>query len=81
MLDTLALAYAEANELDKAVESQVKAVELAPKLAGLRLNLAKLYLRSNDKVNARAELDRLAVLGNAFVAHAEVTQLLKQLGG
>lgn len=81
VLDTLALIYADAKQYDKAIEWQLKAVELAPGSGGLRLTLAKLYLQAKEHDKARAELTTLAGLGSAFIAHAEVAQLLKQLGG
>ena len=78
VLDTLALAYADARQMSKAIEWQVKAVALAPQTGGLRLNLAKLYLQADDKPRARTELDKLATLGPAFSAQDEVAQLLRQ---
>jgi putative PEP-CTERM system TPR-repeat lipoprotein len=78
--DTLALAYAEDKQIDKAIESQLKAVELAPQAGGLRLNLARLYLRAGATVKARAELSRLAARGAAFSAQAEVEKLLREAG-
>ncbi len=81
LLDTLALVHADAKRYDKAIEWQTKAVDLAPQSGGLRLTLAKLYLLAKNRDGARAELDKLAQHGTAFVQHAEVAQLLKQLGG
>ena len=78
LLDTLALAYADAQQMNKAIEWQVKAVALAPQTGGLRLNLAKLYLQADDKPRARTELDKLATLGPTFSAQDEVAQLLRK---
>jgi putative PEP-CTERM system TPR-repeat lipoprotein len=78
VLDTLAQSYAAENQVAKGIEVQVRAVALAPQAAGLRLNLAKLYLKTGDKGRARDELDVLAKLGSAYPAQAEVEQLRKR---
>ena len=78
LLDTLTLAYADAKQMNKAIEWQVKAVALAPQTGGLRLNLAKLFLQADDKPTARTEIDKLATLGPAFSAQDEVAHLLRQ---
>ena len=43
----------------------------------LRLNLARLYIRSGDKAQARTELEALVKLGNRFSGQSEVSELLK----
>jgi Flp pilus assembly protein TadD len=78
-MDTLAYVLALDRHPQRAVELQKKAMALAPQNNGLRLTLAKIYLESGDKVNARAELDTLAKLGDKFGAQAEVTRLLATL--
>jgi putative PEP-CTERM system TPR-repeat lipoprotein len=78
--DTLALAQASGNDIKKALATQLEAVALAPENGPIRLHLAKLYLRSGDRDRARSELSRLTRLGPAFSGHAEVEQLLKQVG-
>ena len=47
--------------------------------AGLRLNLAKIYIKAGDKARAKAELETLAKLGEKFPAQPEVAALLKSL--
>lgn len=79
LLDTLAMALAAENQLDKAIETQRKAVALEPTDAVLRLNIAKLYIQSGEKVAARTELQELAKLGTKFQAHTEVNRLLQSL--
>lgn len=73
--DTLAQAYAADKNFAKAIEVQKRAVALAPDEGLLRLSLAKLYLQSGEKAQAKTELDRLAALGTKFAQQDEVTQL------
>ena len=77
LMDTLALALAADNQVPKALELEKKAVQRAPDAASLRLNLARLYIRSGDKAQARTELESLAKLGNKFSDQAQVAELLK----
>ncbi len=79
LLDTLALALAANNQLPKALEMHRRTMLLAPQDPQLKLTLAKLYLQSGAKPEARAELEDLAKLGPSFADHAEVTELLKQV--
>jgi putative PEP-CTERM system TPR-repeat lipoprotein len=78
-MDTLAAALAADKQLKKALEWQQKAIAKDPNAAGLRLNLAKLQIESGDRVQARAELQKLAALGGRFSRQAEVEALLKGL--
>ncbi len=80
VLDTLAQAQAAEGQFPKAVETSKKALALAPRDAAIRLNLARHLLAAGDKRQAKAELDRLAALGNEFAKHDEVEQLQRQLG-
>jgi putative PEP-CTERM system TPR-repeat lipoprotein len=77
LLDTLATALAADNQLPKAIETQKKALDLEPKDPGIRLNLARLYIKAADKPAARTELLELAKLGDKFRGQAEVADLLK----
>ena len=79
LLDTLAHALASEKQFDKAIETEKRALVLAPDAHDLRLALAKLYIRSGDKAAARAELDRLAKLEGKFAAQQEVGRLLQTL--
>ena len=80
LLDTLSMAQEVENQLPKAIETQLRAVRLAgPGDPGLTLRLAKLYIKSGDKVRARAELESLTKLGDKFAGQAEVASLLKTL--
>jgi putative PEP-CTERM system TPR-repeat lipoprotein len=78
-LDTLASAYASEGNASRAVESQKKAVELAPAAPMLRLHLARLYVQAGDKSAARTELDALNALGDSFAGRDEVRELRSKL--
>ena len=78
-MDTLAMLLADNKEYTRAIDLQLKALELQPASAGLRLNLAKIYVKAGDNAKAKAELDTLAKLGEKFPAQAEVATLLKSL--
>ena len=78
-MDTLAMLLADRKEFTKAIDLQHKALELEPTNAGLRLNLAKIYLKSGDNSKAKAELDTLSKLGEKFPAQTEVAAMLKTL--
>ncbi len=79
LMDTLAGALAAEAQLPKALEVQRKVVELAPEAPAFRLKLAKLYLQAGESDKARAELDRLAKLGDKFDGQAEVSRLMKAM--
>jgi len=78
-MDTLATVLAEHGELPRALELQKKAVAIDPVSPGLRLTLARLYIQSGSKGEARKELDQLAQLGEKFPRQAEVRDLVGQL--
>jgi len=79
LMDTLASALAAAGQLPKAIDVQKRALERAPDDAAMRLNLAKLYIKTGDKSKARTELEQLGKLGDKFPGQPEVTDLLKTL--
>ena len=78
-MDTLAMLLADQKDYARAIDLQLKALELQPASAGLRLNLAKIYLKAGDNAKAKTELDTLAKLGEKFPAQAEVSAMLKSL--
>jgi len=78
-IDTLAMLLAEKNEFARAIELQTKAIGLQPSNTRLRLNRAKIYIKSGDKVRARTELEALSKLGDSSRSLAEVNALLKSL--
>jgi cellulose synthase operon protein C len=79
LMSTLALALAADNQVDKALEVQKKAIELAPQNDVLRLGLARLYLQAGQTAQARDLLEPLAKLGDKFREHAQVKRLLAKL--
>jgi putative PEP-CTERM system TPR-repeat lipoprotein len=79
LLDTLASALEAESQLPKAVETQLRAVALAPTDGMLALRLAQLYIKQGDKPKARVALEELAKRGDKFPAQAEVGTLLKSL--
>jgi putative PEP-CTERM system TPR-repeat lipoprotein len=78
-MDTLAMLLADRGEFTKAIELQQRALAAQPSSAGLRLNLAKIYVKAGDKGPARAELEALAKLGEKFPGQVEVSAMLKNL--
>ena len=80
-IDTLALSYAQSNQVAKAVHMQSELVAKVPGNPGYRLNLAKFQIQAGNNAAARAELSKLALHGKDFYAHEEVTRLLKSMGG
>ena len=76
-MDTLASLLVEKNQISKAIDLQAKALKLQPANYWLRFNLAKMYIKSGDKIRAKEELEVLARLGLKFPEHLEVSALLK----
>lgn len=79
VLDTLAQALSLAGEHDKAIASQLKALELLPQDASYRWRLAQVYLRAGQPERARAELQQIQALGLPLPEKDQVEPLLKQL--
>lgn len=78
-LDTLAAALALAGQMPKALETQRRALRLAPNAPILDLHLAKLLIQADQKAEAKAVLERLRKLGGRFDRQPEVTELLAKL--
>ena len=81
LLDTLAMAQAAEQQPEQAVATQQRALKLRPDDPGLRFNLARHLAQAGDKRQAKAELDRLAMMGERFARQPEVAALLQSLGG
>lgn len=77
VLDTLAAALVAENRAAEGLGYQQRAVALAPNDNNLRLNLAKAAIAANDKILAKAELERLRSMGTAFKDQGQVTELLQ----
>jgi FimV-like protein len=78
-MDTLANLLADKGDYVKAIELQKKVVSLQVDNPVFKFNLAKIYIKSGDKKQAKVLLDDLAKFGDKFVAHAEVSALMKSL--
>ena len=78
-MDTWAVLLSAANQHDRAIELQKKAVQMQPQLLPLKLNLAKIQIKAGNKDAARALLDELSAAGDKFSSQAEVDQLKKTL--
>ena len=78
-MDTLAMALAADNKLTRAIEVQKAAVALQPSDHWMRLRLAKLYIKADDKAQGRVELERIAKIGRSFPGQTEVSELLKTM--
>ena len=72
---------ADAGRLEQALDLEKKALAISPEYHIARLNLARIYIKSGDKLRAKAELDQLSKLGAKFAEQAEVTRLLQSLSG
>lgn len=79
IMDTLAMLLSASNQHQRAIELQQQALALQPHAASLKLNLAKMYLKSGDQAAARTVLQELSALGDQFPGLAEVQSLLKQI--
>lgn len=79
VMETLALALSAASQHAKALEWQRKVVAKAPDTPSYRFQLAKLLLKNGAKDEARAELEKLAYLGDKFADQLEVAKLLGSL--
>jgi cellulose synthase operon protein C len=78
-LDTLAMLQSEANNHEKALELQTKALKAAPDNGLFKLNLARIHIKSGKKDDAKKILDELAKMGDKFPAQTEVATLSKSL--
>ena len=80
VLDTLALALAQAGQIDRAITVQKTAISKAPFMVpAYRVGLAKLYIQSGNQRSALVELEAVAALGERFGGHAEAAALIQTL--
>ncbi|MEJ6006659.1 XrtA/PEP-CTERM system TPR-repeat protein PrsT [Paucibacter sp. AS339] len=78
-LDTLSMVLESEQQIPKAISAQLQALDLQPENHEMRMRLVKLYLKAGDKVQANAELQRLAKAGKQYGGQAEVQKLLRSL--
>lgn len=79
MFDTLAFALEEEKRFADALAAQKRAVELAPNQNPMRLKLARIAVKAGDKTLARAELEKLKLLGSNYDHQGEVSKMLAAL--
>ena len=79
-MDTLAGLLSDKGDHTKAIEWQAKALKSVPDNWLFKLNLAKIYIKSGDKAQAKVELDALTAMGDKISAQEEVAKLSKELG-
>lgn len=77
LLDTWAFALAADGQIDRAIETQKRAVTLMPTGGTYRYSLAALYLKAGRKDLARAELKALAVSDPSLSRQPDVAELQK----
>ncbi len=77
LMDTLAMALAADKQFPKAIELQKQAIGKAPNSPAYQLTMAKIYLQSGDKAQARRVLETLLAPGKDFPQRAEADALLK----
>jgi putative PEP-CTERM system TPR-repeat lipoprotein len=77
--DTLAVAQASMGDISDAVESQRKAVALAPAESPFRLSLAKLLIQANKPALAKSELTKVIESASGQTELVEAKRLLAQL--
>jgi cellulose synthase operon protein C len=78
-MDTLSMLLLDHGSYEKAEEIQRKAVDIQPLNPSLKLNLAKIHIKTGKINLAKKELNDLAKLGDQFSAQAEVALLLRRL--
>jgi putative PEP-CTERM system TPR-repeat lipoprotein len=76
-MDTLAMLLADKGNYAKAIEIENKALSIQPGNSVIKLNLAKIYVKSGDKQKAKPILEELKKMGKDFSAQDEVDAALK----
>ena len=79
ILDTLGVLLVDKGDAKRGVDLLRHAVELAPGLPAIRLNLARALVKTGQPEAAKKELDTLASLGDKFNDQAEVARLRRGL--
>ncbi|NRF66490.1 PEP-CTERM system TPR-repeat protein PrsT [Aquincola sp. S2] len=79
LYDTLSLAQASNKQLERAIETQKKAIDLTSDQDLMRLRLAKLYLQADRKALAKEQLQQLEARSAIPQVKTEAKELLKTL--
>ena len=79
IMDTLGGILVEKGDTARGLELIKKAVDGAPKAAGIRLNYARALAKAGQKDAAKKELQTLQALGDKFGGQADVTKLMEGL--
>lgn len=79
--DTLAFAYAQADDLGKAIAWQKRAAQQSPEQPQLQLTLARYLVRAGKHSDARDELQRLTAPDAPAALRDEAQALMRQAGG
>ncbi|MEP7062465.1 MAG: XrtA/PEP-CTERM system TPR-repeat protein PrsT [Betaproteobacteria bacterium] len=79
ILDTLGTLLVEKGDTARGLPMLQKAVQMAPDISAIRLNLARALVKAGQNDAAKKELDTLAGLGDKFRDQDEVTRLRKGL--
>lgn len=79
IMDTLGGILIEKGDTARGLELMKKAVDGAPKAAGIRLNYARALAKAGQKDAAKKELQTLQALGDKFGGQAEVARLMEGL--
>ncbi|MDO9314005.1 MAG: PEP-CTERM system TPR-repeat protein PrsT [Burkholderiaceae bacterium] len=79
IMDTLGTILADKGDTTRAIQLMTRALEIQPSNAELRLNLARIYIQSGNKVEAKKELKTLSKLGEKSTVYPEVSSLMKSL--
>lgn len=78
-LDTLAQALSQNGKYERAVEVQKRAIAISPSSDLLKLNLAKIYAKSGEKLAARTLLLQLQTSPGDFAKEHQVAKLIAEL--
>lgn len=74
-LDTLAMLQGDGPDIQKAIETQRKVLDLQGDNPLFKLNMARLQAKAGNKSEARKLLDEVKALGDKFPGQAEVDKL------
>jgi len=76
IMDTLGLMLTKAGQVERGLELLGRAADAAPDAYQIRLNFAKSLIKTDRKIAARKELERLATLDEKLPERQEAVKLL-----